>query len=171
MAYTFPPVPKFDRCTSCMMEFVEQTLARYGGVCGRCAMSATKFMHEKPIMSATKFMHVKVRCPGCMNEYKQETLDKTGQGICTRCVIKKQFGVLADKDSICTECAREFKGHVKNGLCPPCANKDILNVPLNIQCDCGKIHRSLADFGESNGFCDMSLYIQLVKIINSKNTN
>ena len=42
----------------------------------------------------------KVRCPGCQNEYKLETIQKTGQGICTRCIKKKQAGGATSKSKM-----------------------------------------------------------------------
>ena len=54
----------------------------------------------KPAAKNGKEEVAKVRCPGCLNEYKPETIKKTGQNICTRCIKKKEAGGSTSKNKM-----------------------------------------------------------------------
>ena len=54
----------------------------------------------KPAAKNGKEEVAKIRCPGCQNEYKPETIAKTGRNVCTRCVKKNQTGGATSKNKM-----------------------------------------------------------------------
>lgn len=62
------------QCPNCSKAFKQETLNKYGGICGKCSKKATDGDAPKP----------KFACPGCNKEYAKSTLARYG-GICGTC--------------------------------------------------------------------------------------